>query len=96
MDFIWSYKIADFVQYLLALQKITRLMDFIRSGGVCKISTSLAKIYNNYELYKVWQPLYDIDLPYKNYQHQQNQKVPTLKGRLYTVPQFWGLHGRAR
>ena len=37
-------------------------MDFIRSGGVCKISTNLAKIYNNYELYKVWWPLYDIDL----------------------------------
>ena len=63
MNFIWSYKIADFVQYLLALQKITRLMDIIRSGGVCKISTSLAKIYNNYELYKVWQTLDNIEQP---------------------------------
>ena len=36
-------------------------MDFIRSGGVCKISTSFAKIYNNYELYKVWQTLDNIE-----------------------------------
>ena len=42
MDFIWSYRIADFVQCLLALQKITRLMDFIRFGGLCIIFTSLA------------------------------------------------------
>ena len=43
MDFIWSYRIADFVKCLLALQKITRLMDFIRSGGLCIIFTSLAE-----------------------------------------------------
>ena len=43
MDFIWSYKIADFVQYLLALQKITGLRDFIRSAGLCIIFTSLAE-----------------------------------------------------
>ena len=43
MDFIWSYRIADFVQCLLALQKITGLMDFIRSGGLCIIFTSLAE-----------------------------------------------------
>ena len=42
MDFIWYYRIADFVQCLLALQKITGLMDFIRSGGLCIIFTSLA------------------------------------------------------
>ena len=30
MDFIWSYRIADFVQYLLALQKITGPVEFYK------------------------------------------------------------------
>jgi hypothetical protein len=44
VNFISSYRIADFVQYLPALQQITGLMDFIRPGDLCIILTSPMKI----------------------------------------------------
>jgi hypothetical protein len=34
------------------LQKITGVVDFIRSGDLCEISTSLVKNYRSYVLYK--------------------------------------------
>ena len=40
---IWSYKITDFAQYLPAFRKFTRLMYFIRCGGLCEILTGLVR-----------------------------------------------------
>lgn len=44
VDFIWSYRIADFAQHLSALQKISRRVDLIRLGCLCIISISLTEI----------------------------------------------------
>ena len=46
VNFIWCYRIADFVQYLPALRDLSDMWTFIRSGGLCTILTSLAWFTN--------------------------------------------------
>jgi hypothetical protein len=50
------------------LANFTNLLDFIRSGELCKISTGLALFYQTCGLYKVWWSMYNMDQPCMIYQ----------------------------